>query len=285
MSRKVNLADWANIFYLAFVLLLVLVWGRGLPDFWTIVAVHVVLLVSLLVLINFVHSESRPFFQFCRFFYPIAFFTYLYPESGLLSSMFHEGYYDSVVQSVEQYLFACQPAIELSTRCAENPVLTETVHLGYFSYYFYFPIIAFLYWFWKRSEIRRVMFNVSVLFYLCYSTFFFFPVIGPISERPGTFSGVMPSLVDNVYMLDTVGGAFPSSHVAVAVLLLIEAFRLSRKAGFIMLPFVVALTIGTVACRIHYMTDVIGGLLTLVLVMPITDKIWRKFEAGKPLLV
>ena len=51
----------------------------------------------------------------------------------------------------------------------------------------------------------------------------------------------------------------PSSHVAVAVLVLICLFRGARRWFWMLLPFVMGLAAGTVYGRFHYASDVLVG--------------------------
>jgi membrane-associated phospholipid phosphatase len=58
------------------------------------------------------------------------------------------------------------------------------------------------------------------------------------------------------------GGAFPSSHVGVAVTILVILWQFRpRIARNIFLPLVIALSLATVYGQYHYVTDVIAGLL------------------------
>ena len=51
----------------------------------------------------------------------------------------------------------------------------------------------------------------------------------------------------------------PSSHVGVALVVLVYVFRISRKAGWLLLPVNIGLAAGTVWGRFHYVSDVLVG--------------------------
>ena len=57
------------------------------------------------------------------------------------------------------------------------------------------------------------------------------------------------------------GGAFPSSHVVVACLVLRESFRQRLKLRWVLSLVVPLLCLGTVYGRYHYASDVVAGLL------------------------
>jgi membrane-associated phospholipid phosphatase len=52
----------------------------------------------------------------------------------------------------------------------------------------------------------------------------------------------------------------PSSHVAVAVIVLMAMYRGARRWFWALLPLVIGLTVGTVYGRFHYVSDVAVGL-------------------------
>jgi membrane-associated phospholipid phosphatase len=57
------------------------------------------------------------------------------------------------------------------------------------------------------------------------------------------------------------GGAFPSSHVAVAVSIAISIYRHIPRINWFVVPVVILLCISTVYCHYHYLIDVFGGLV------------------------
>ena len=67
----------------------------------------------------------------------------------------------------------------------------------------------------------------------------------------------------------------PSSHVGVALVILMYSFRQSRTTGWLLLPLNVGLALGTVWGRFHYVSDVIvgaglGAMCTLL--------VWRYYD-------
>ena len=73
------------------------------------------------------------------------------------------------------------------------------------------------------------------------------------------------------------GGAFPSSHVGVAVVILLFMWRFKPKVAVaVFLPIVIALSLATVYGQYHYFTDVIAGL-----VMGISIGLYGSFLTAK----
>jgi membrane-associated phospholipid phosphatase len=102
--------------------------------------------------------------------------------------------------------------------------------------------------------------------------FTFFPVAGPHYQFPvigGHLSeGFFYELV-HLVLEDggSKGAAFPSSHVAVAVTILLVSWRHDRLVATVLAPFVIGLTISTVYGRFHYGIDALAGVLTAVVLV------------------
>ena len=75
------------------------------------------------------------------------------------------------------------------------------------------------------------------------------------------------------------GGCMPSSHVAVALVVLIFSYRYHRTLFFILFPIIITLFVATVYGRFHYISDVLAGLLVGGISIVICDKIsavWQR---------
>ena len=70
--------------------------------------------------------------------------------------------------------------------------------------------------------------------------------------------------------------AFPSSHVSITTILLILAFKESRRLGFCLLPISLLLYGATVYIQAHYVIDAITGFITAFPVYFLTQYIYKK---------
>ncbi|MCD6296023.1 MAG: phosphatase PAP2 family protein, partial [Deltaproteobacteria bacterium] len=113
----------------------------------------------------------------------------------------------------------------------------------------------------------------------CYILFILFPARGTIPLRQDLYYRFFASLMDLIYYLDTPGGAFPSSHVAVAVVCLIMVLRKERILGLILIPFVTSLIVATIYCRYHYAVDAIAGIIYGALMILLCDFLYRKMAS------
>jgi membrane-associated phospholipid phosphatase len=205
-------------------------------------------------------------------FYPLVLFGVFYTEVGVLVHLLHPGvFFDADIQRVEEFLFHTQPSRTLRTFLPWRP-LGEYLHLGYFSYYFLVPVLAFMLRFRRsRAAFETAIAVVAMAFYICFVVFITFPVAGPYYSftppAPGTVGYVVPRIVH--WILDhgsSVGAAFPSSHVAVSVTVWIMAMRYHRPLARVYFFLVPALAVGAVYGGFHYGTDVLVGAVLAVVV-------------------
>jgi membrane-associated phospholipid phosphatase len=101
-------------------------------------------------------------------------------------------------------------------------------------------------------------------FYVCYSIFFLFPVAGPRylfppAENAATAVPVAALTHRLLEAGSAWGTAFPSSHVAAALVGATCAWRGFRPLGAVLLPAAVLLTLATVYGQFHYAVDSLGG--------------------------
>jgi len=60
---------------------------------------------------------------------------------------------------------------------------------------------------------------------------------------------------------DSWGAAFPSSHVAAAVVAAVCALRYWRRLGLVLAPFTIGLVLSVVYGQFHYAVDAVAGLI------------------------
>jgi membrane-associated phospholipid phosphatase len=176
--------------------------------------------------------------------------------------------HDDVVQRWELAMFGTSPAQSASGHWP-NAVLSELLHAAYLSYYLiiYGPPIV-LYTRGRIEEFRGTVAGLMTMFAICYVAFILFPVAGPRYEwAPPTtvFDGPVRRLVLRILAAGSSRGtAFPSSHVAVATVQTVLAFRRSGRTGLLLGALTSCLGIGAVYGGFHYGIDVLaGGVLGL----------------------
>jgi membrane-associated phospholipid phosphatase len=116
----------------------------------------------------------------------------------------------------------------------------------------------------------RALFIISVSFFIMYLWFIFFPVKGPkyffaelheiwyTNFRGFVFTKIMKGLFNNTNLG---GAAFPSSHVALALIAFILNWKYNRYLIPVYLPLTILLFISTVYLYAHYFVDIPAGIV------------------------
>jgi membrane-associated phospholipid phosphatase len=243
------------------------------PSFWWLLSAHGLFLLLLILLARPDLGKAR---RTIRELYPHFLLPGLYSELDLLNAG-SVAAWDGLVQQWEVLVFGGQISREWWQRMPSR-FLSALLHAAYLSYYAIVSAPAlYLAWRGELASVRRFVLVVMITFVLCYLVFLFFPVAGPyyaFPPPPDWFTDNLPARL--VYGAlasgSSYGAAFPSSHVAAAVAATLNAARISRSMGLVLLPFTALLTIGVVYCQMHYGVDALAGLVVGGLVAVVVDK-------------
>ncbi|MBI4538571.1 MAG: phosphatase PAP2 family protein [Gemmatimonadetes bacterium] len=262
--------------------------GAGRPAAWPLlVSAHLagILAITLVARADGVTrgpALARHALRVLRRWYPLILMPFLYAELRFLNQSLVVGYRDDAILALEQALFRMQPARTLAG-ALPFPLLSELLHAGYLSYYLliYAPPLV-LYLRGRDAEFGEMLFSEMLTFYACYLVFVFFPVQGPRylwPAPPGVPDGPLRALA--LFLLEagsSQGAAFPSSHVAVALMQTIVAFRALPRLAPVMALLTLALGAGAVYSGFHYATDVAAGAATAVLLVPVARSLGPRLK-------
>jgi len=215
--------------------------------------------------------------------YPLLLTAALYTEIGLINVAAGVSG-DARVQAWEEALFGGQPSTEW-IRAWPWPWLSWILHLGYLSYYFILAAAPLGLWLsGRRDGARRAVLLMMVTFYACYTAFLCFPVAGPRYAFPPAENAATATLPARLAgrLLDRAaawGTAFPSSHVAVALVASACAARSWRALGAVLVPAALLLTLGTVYGQFHYAVDALAGVAMAGAVLVLSDRSIRRSPA------
>ena len=292
--------------YLALVGALILCFhGTSVAGWPYLAAIHGIglLLIHLMLRRASSHSAGRVV-SFLRHFYPVLLYAFFYSETGWLNQMFVHGYLDPVVIGWDQALFGFQPSLALMRALPYLPI-SEAFYAAYFSYYLMIGGIGLALYLRDRRQFFHFVSVVSFVFYVCYLVYIFVPVIGPpvFFERIYGYSlppdlqalastagfpaviqrGLFFRLMKWIYAaFESPGAAIPSSHVAVAVCTVFFSFHYLRAIRWPHLILAVLLCFSTVYCRYHYACDVLAGILTAAILIPMGNRLFFKFTRPRP---
>lgn len=262
--------DVVTLLYVAVATAAVLAFSRGDQGVWAWLLTANVLL-AVLVFIAPAARRAGPVGRFIGDWYPMVLLGGLYAEVGILNVDL--GYqHDLPIQRLELWMFGSQLSYRW-IREMPNPLLSWLLHGCYLAYYAILYASPLGLWLSGRREAaRRTIFVVMVTFYSCYVVFLFFPVAGPryaFELAHNAATDVWPARVAQ-WVLDrgdSWGAAFPSSHVAAAVVAAVCSLRYWRPLGIALAPLTVGLVASVVYGQFHYAVDAVAGLLVAALVL------------------
>ena len=243
---------------------IILAIGRGrVPHGSTYLIIHLLIIAGIAIL-GAIPRRGNIVLMFVRDTYTLLALPLLYQDVGILNRAIWPGFFDSIVLNWEFKIFHCFPSL-LLREWFPNRVLSEYLHMSYFSYYSLVPILGLWLYLRGREELARVMATTMLLtFSVCYMTFIFFPVAGPyyvfVQDKVG--SGVFSPIIHRLLASGaSKGTAFPSSHVAAAVTVFFLTLRFERRLAFLVGPICVGIFFGTVYGGFHYAVDALAGLV------------------------
>ncbi len=208
---------------------------------------------------------------FFRDWYPVLLFPVLYKEVERFALAFGDWRLTKSIQQLEVALFGGHPSLYASSLYPWLP-LSEYLHFCYFAYLLLLPIVGGWWYFTgRRHNFHELMLLVSTTLLSSYVFFMSYPVDSPFYlfrplEAPLT-DGFFYRLVH--FFSDrggARGGAFPSAHVSVSLVIWIVAWQRQRLMAWVLAPVIAGLVGATVYGRFHYLLDVLAGLLVAVLV-------------------
>ncbi len=300
--KRYTFVDYATQIYSALVGLLILFFHNGTVPAWRwLLGAHVAILVLVHGLVR-APARLRPVKvrNFLRHFYPVLLYTWFFCETGWLNRMFFTDYLDPTVIRWEQSLFGCQPSVLFMQKLPFLSV-SELFYGAYFSYYLMISGVGLALFLRNRQQFFHYVSVVSFLFYICYLVYIFLPVIGPrvffreiagyelpdqiqqlavtdvypVAIKSGVFFRVMAFIY---HVFEAPGAALPSSHVAVAACTVFFSFLYLPRVRYVHLATAVLLCLSTVYCRYHYGVDVLAGLVTAAVLIPLGNRLYFKFR-------
>jgi membrane-associated phospholipid phosphatase len=247
---------------------------------------HLVFNLSVILIVLFVSLGRRCSSSVCTasLWVPLVLYGLLYYQTGLINRVVVPEFLDGFFMDLDVRIFGEFPAFLLRGKYG-NAFLDEFFHFFYFSYYLIIPLTGILLFRKDVKLFESFVFQLSCLFYLCYFIFILLPVEGPIALRNEYYhqGGPFQTAVDFIYTGgENPGGAFPSSHVAVMVLVAWWGSTQFERMNIVYWLTCLFLSIATVYCMFHYAVDVIGGLLLGVLAVLTFKRVDKRRDERAP---
>ncbi|HDP67769.1 MAG TPA: phosphatase PAP2 family protein [Candidatus Marinimicrobia bacterium] len=195
---------------------------------------------------------------------PIISFTLFYVQATSYDHLVFSTTFDDALMKWESTLFG-----DLN-RFAGIPgkylLLDELFHFFYFSYYIILFVPGLIMTARKSVKLHEMIFSLTLMMFVHYLVFILFPGDGPVARRQDIFrhGAVFIPLMNWIYTIggEQGGGAFPSTHVTVTVMVLLYCRTEFPRSRWVFGILAIGICVATVYCSYHYIVDVLAGLVT-----------------------
>ncbi|MBK7096059.1 MAG: phosphatase PAP2 family protein [Saprospiraceae bacterium] len=277
INWRFNAADYATILYALTTAIWILIFFEKIENPLDKLLFRAGIIGFIVLLFNIRSAKFNDLIFFIKISYSSALLVYWYGETSALNTVLFAPF-DQILYDADQLLFGYQPSIVFPDFFSQA-LISEIMHLGYFSYYVLNAIAILLYYLYDRPQTLKTVFIIVFSFFIYYWFFILFPSIGPQYFLPVELRNVPHGLVfqDGIRFLLHWGekptGAFPSSHVGMALIFMILIYRISKKSFWLLMPVTLILTFATVYLKAHYFIDVIGGIVSGIIIYWISIRI------------
>jgi len=288
VSVQLKGIDWITLLFCAWMLLLIAFgWNRvnnPIPHF--ISYLSIVAGISLLLwLTAFMQEFSRvencnngvcrrvwpaayKVLLFIRSYYPVLLYIYFFESNTATNMVLFRDWLDPWFMKIDYAMFGYYPSLEWGLKYSQIWI-KEILYFAYFSYYLMIIGLPVYFYIRRREAMGEVVFVLSFVFYCCYFIYSWLPVMGgryfeaamQYTQESGI--GIFSKIMAYIYTHSPhLGGAFPSSHIAIALVLSVLALKYFRILGITMLIITFLLSIATVYCHYHWFIDSVFGVIT-----------------------
>ena len=227
------------------------------------------------------HPHSR-LGRWAHDFFPIAGVLATFNLSGPVIAVTNPARWDVALSNWDRALFGALPALWLGA-FGRPAWLTDAASILYCSYYV-IPVAmgVALYRADRLAEFDEMVFAVVATFLVSFVCYFLAPALGPRvpPEQVASVLGGGPASEAVRWFLATFEGneldAFPSGHTALSLVFLAFGWRLFPRWRALLVFLVAGILFSTVYLSLHYLVDVVAGVLlagAMPLLLPLLRRI------------
>lgn len=284
--RGLRPVEWVLIaFNAGFGLLWLSALGRSPAALWLVGAHAAGIWLSFLA--GRLGDTPSPLGRGLRDLYPIVLIALYWLEMGLVRHTFHTSTFDAPIAAADLWLFG-RHLQEVWAPAMPQLWFSELMFAAYWVYYpmvFLTPLVLVLR---RHPQTQRVIFATTVAYLACYATYAILPVDGP-SHTVERFQG--PHMEGLFYRLvmsgthaaDSMGTAFPSSHVVGAVTVaLLAVVWFARPWAVLFILGALGVTLSTVYTQGHFAIDSVIGVVFAVAVYFLLTPGLERILSGRP---
>ena len=270
--------DKLIIGYCLLMIVLIAIFGRPVDAYFDEMAAFLLsALLAAFIPRFFDESDGRISAGF-RLMYAAILFGVFYRATGGMMFLILDKFFDYQLVAFETALYGIEPTLYIDQNLL-NPILNEIFSFTYFCYYLMIPVFLIGTFVKKDYDVIKRYLTAAIITYaVSFILFFLYPIEGPRWH----FAGEYINSIDGYFFRNMVefviangavrGGCMPSSHIAIALIIMLFCFKHYRVWGWILLPIIIGLAIGTFWGRFHYVSDVYVGIAIGLAAYYLVDK-------------
>ncbi|MFN7941487.1 MAG: phosphatase PAP2 family protein [Thermoanaerobaculia bacterium] len=238
-------------------------------------ALHLGVAATALALARRDRGAATPALGFLHRWFPMLALPWLYSAAGALRHLVVARDLDPWIARWDAALF---PGSWYLAGARLPALAIEALHGLYFSYYLLLFLPALLAERRQPTEVGRYLFALTATMLPHYALDFLLPVAGPLAARAGLAAHglVFVPALDAIYRAFDRGGlAFPSTHVAAALVASWFAARFFPRRRLALAAWFAGIATSTVLCAYHYPIDVLAGLASGLLCLGLALRVSR----------
>ena len=302
IETKFIAVEKINILYNLFTTLLIIIFYNRLNNPQNMLMGRFVILAGTFAMIYAYTKYPSRFMVMVRMVSQMFLLNYWYPDTFEFNRIFPN--LDHLFAAAEFNIFGCQPVL-LFDRALGGDFWREIFNMGYWLYYPMITVVTMYYFFKRPAKVEKCTFVIMATFFIHYIIYIFLPVAGPqfyfpvigeaaagcgVYENIGNYFNLHPEIsiaqegkgiffTELVNLAQSAGerptAAFPSSHIGVSLVMMILAFKASRRLFATLLPVFVLLCCATVYIKAHYLVDAIAGLMSGAISYIIATRLYK----------
>lgn len=267
---RFRLMDINCTVYMGLIGVLLIFFHKTIDNWPQYILIHAGFVIGILEIVRLgeKHPEKK-LFSILRTFYPIVIILYAWEELAVLQPIIFGSYWltDTLVRW-DKLIFGVHPTVWLQN--LYNPWLDELMNFIYAAYYTFFFLVPLIFYIRKKKEVSFAIYSLATFTYMSnFLLFYFLPALGakpaPLLEGLHVKEHTGFLFVELNRIIQAKGGiacgAFPSSHVAGALVWALSALRYDKKLGYIILPIAIGIGFSTVYMTLHHAVDPIAGYI------------------------
>lgn len=283
--------------------LLNLIFYPVIPQWYILILINMGVSLAVVVIAYLHERTANNVLTFVHHWYlaPLIFLTF--KELYLMVVPIHGRDYDDLFIAIDRWLFGVDPTVWLAQ--FSTPLATEVLQIAYSSFYFLLILAGTeLYMKKDRATYLILAFYIVYGFFLSYPGYFLLPAVGPrfTLHNFDALNEQLPGLFLTKLLRDFVNAGesiplgvsnpiafaqrdvFPSGHTMMMLVLMYFVVKYSMKIKIFILVTGTLLIIGTVYLRYHYVIDLVGGAIFMLICIWTAPWLYHRWERARTYL-